>query len=233
MTLRRILLFPLLVLSLPLAAHAQTNGRWYLGVGAGVNVMQHEDEDAHLTAGSSTDERGEVLTATGPALAGAFGRGFHNGLRVEVEGNYRANGIKGETGLSGENLGSATERKYGVMANGLYDFGASRIRPYVGGGIGGQFVHEPDAVSSSGGVTVSLDGGTKSAFAYQFIAGAAFPVRGGLSIAADYRYLGLVGARTYTGTATIPGAGSFDVNVTSSHDKNHSVLVGIRYAFGG
>lgn len=66
------------------------------------------------------------------------------------------------------------------------------------------------------------------------IAGAAFPIhrKGGLSLTAEYRFLDLTGTRTYTGTATVPGAGVFELTDSSTSDKNHSVLVGIRYGFG-
>ena len=230
----RILILAMSVLASPLAAQAQSASRSYISVGAGVNIMQEEDVDAQLTASPSTDIPGEVLTNAGPALLVAFGRGFHKSLRIEVEGSYRANGIIGETGLSGEDFGTGTERKSGVMANILYDFNGSWIRPYVGGGIGGQFVHEPDASSTSGGVVIAVAGGTKGSFAYQFIGGAAFPIhrKHGLSITAEYRYLGLAGTRTYTGTATVPGAGVFELADHSTSDQNHSILAGIRYAFG-
>lgn len=227
---RRIFVFAMSLLALPLAAHAQSTIAPYISVGAGVNKMQQEDVDARL---GTTDVTGEVLTSPGPALTAAFGRGFHKGLRIEVEGTYRANHITGETGLSGEDLGTGTERKYGVMVNGLYEFNGTKVKPYVGGGIGGQFVHEPDAVSSSGGVVVSVNGDTQGSFAYQLIAGAAFPIHRHVAITADYRFLALTGSRTYSGTATVPGLGTFDLTDESSNDKNHSVLVGLRYAFGG
>jgi hypothetical protein len=77
-------------------------------------------------------------------------------------------------------------------------------------------------------------GGTKSSFAYQLMP--APPSRctaRGLSITAEYRFLSLVGKRTYSGTATVPGAGVLELTDTSSNDMNHSVIFGIRYAFGG
>jgi opacity protein-like surface antigen len=232
---RRTLIFAMSVLTLPVAAQAQVSSGAYLSVGAGINKMQEEDVDAHLTASPTSDVPGELLTSIGPSLVFAIGRGFHKNLRAEVEGNYLSNKIKGESGLAGEDFGTGTERKYGVMANGLYEFNGSWINPYLGGGLGVQFISEPDATSSSGGVLVSVTGATKSAFAYQFIGGAEFPVHSkhGLSITAEYRYLALTGTRTYKGTATVPGVGSFDLSNTSSNDKNHSFLAGIRYAFGG
>jgi opacity protein-like surface antigen len=232
---RRIFTLALSLLALPVAAHAQTTTGTYVSFGAGFNKMPQEDVDVQIVGVPGSDVKGEVLTSIGPALAGAVGRAFHNGWRVEVEGNYLSNAITGESGLSGEDLGTGTERKSGLMGNAVYEFPGTHVRPYVGGGLGAQFVHEPDAVSSSDGVTVAVTGGTKTSFAYQLIAGAAFPVHAGgrLSITTEYRFLALTGTRVYNGTATVPGVGSFDLIDTSDNDMNHSVMFGIRYTFGG
>jgi opacity protein-like surface antigen len=229
---RRIVTLAISLLALPLVAHAQTVAGPYVSFGAGFNKMQQEDVDVRV---GSTDVTGEVLTNVGPSIAGAVGKAFHNGWRVEAEGSYLSNGITGESGLSGEDFGTGTEHKYGLMGNAVYEFRGAHVQPYLGGGIGVQFVNEPDATSSSGGVTVSVTGGTKSSFAYQFIGGAAFPIHSGghLAFTTEYRFLGLTGSRTYTGTATVPGVGSFDLTDTSSNDMNHSIMFGIRYTFGG
>jgi OOP family OmpA-OmpF porin len=70
------------------------------------------------------------------------GWGFGNGLRAEVEGNYRQNDIDKVGGFPGYGVrGSALgiQRTYGAMANLLYDFripGVPWVVPYVGGGVG-------------------------------------------------------------------------------------------------
>jgi opacity protein-like surface antigen len=161
---------------------------------------------------------------------------------VEVEGNYRSNAIDsigaaftGADGLSGDpDIGA--EKKYGAMVNALYEIHGERIAPYFGAGIGGQFVHEPAVNSTSaGGVAVAVAATTTGTFAYQLVAGTAFPIhrQGGLSITAEYRLMSLVGARESTATVTIPGLGAIEVVDSSSHDRNHAVLFGIRYVFGG
>ena len=103
------------------------------------------------------------------------------------------------------------EQKYGAMGNVLYDFNglSPMVVPYIGGGIG----YQAERLS---GVNQ-----TKGSFAYQAIGGFAFPVASapGLAITAEYRFLGLTGNRTY-GT------------IQSTDNYNHSLLLGIRYAFG-
>ena len=64
----------------------------------------------------------------------------------------------------------------------------------------------------------------------QGIIGAALPIAGapGLALTADYRFMGLVGDRSYSGTTNTGAPVSFKMD----HDLNHTVLVGLRYAFG-
>jgi OmpA-OmpF porin, OOP family len=121
-------------------------------------------------------------------------------------------------------LGSATingnEQKYGPMVNLLYDFNdfsavAPLFIPTIGVGVGYQWA---PVTLSAGGVSASK---TAGAFAYQAILGAAFPIQSapGLAITAEYRFFGLAGDRTYGGDKL-------------GNDFNHSILVGLRYAFG-
>ena len=223
-----IVLFALI--ALPFPAQAQSSKGLYVSIGAGINKMQQEDVDAGPVNGTLTP--GEILTSVGPVVVGALGVGLGH-VRLEAEGAYRANDITSETGLAGETGATGTEKKTGVMGNILFDFGRAKVRPYVGGGVGYQSVHEPAASTTSGGITVSADAQTKGSFAYQAIAGVAFPASSHLSITLEYRYMGLVGTRTFTGTATIPGVGAIPLEDDSTNDGNHSFMFGIRYGFGG
>ena len=103
------------------------------------------------------------------------------------------------------------EQKYGAFGNVLYDFNglSPMVVPYLGAGIG----YQAERLS---GVNT-----TKGSFAYQGILGAAFPIDAapGLALTAEYRFMGLAGNRTY-GT------------VQSTDNYNHSLLLGLRYAFG-
>ena len=187
--------------ALPLAANAQPIDGLYIGAGAGVNLMQNE--------------RVRTTNPIGPlapldARAGAvgvlsLGWGFGNGFRMEIEGDYRYNQFR--------NGGSGNEQKYGGMVNGLYDFYGLTpvVVPYLGVGIG----YQAERLSAGG------TSQTKGSFAYQGIAGAAFPIDSvpGLAITGEYRFLGLAGDRSYSGGQ-------------SENNYNHSLLLGVRYAFG-
>jgi OmpA-OmpF porin, OOP family len=129
-----------------------------------------------------------------------------NGLRAEIEGNFRdnhSNGFAGSAvnafGISGAG-GGTNEQKYGGMFNVLYDFNGLTpwFVPYLGAGVGYQWINEKNwhvynnlpftvptfttASGTFGGGTFApgsfhLGGsGTEGSFAYQAILGAAFPM---------------------------------------------------------
>lgn len=231
---RSTLLFAALALVCPVAASAQTARNPYLRLSAGVNHMQEEKAEAYLDAKPNEVIDGNVLTDNGPAFSAALGFNLIKRVRFELEGDYRSNHINGETGFAGQKSGTGEERKFGTMANALFDFGTSRVTPYVGGGAGAQFVHEPSTSSTNCCVTVTVEGGTQSSFAYQAIAGVAMQFAGmrGLSLGLEYRYLTLTGKRKYPGIATVPGVGSFPMTDVSDSDPNHSFMFGIRFPLG-
>jgi OOP family OmpA-OmpF porin len=211
-----------LAVALPLAAQAQPVTGLYIAGGAGVNIMQNET-DASLN-GVATPSKSLTFNV-GATGVGSVGWGFGNGLRAELELDYRYNSLKGANGpITGSQSLSGSEQKYGPMINMLYDFnGLSPIFiPYLGVGAGYQW-----ATVSRGSSTQNFSTGTAGAFAYQAILGAAFPISSvpGLAITAEYRFMGLAGNRSYNGDP-------LGNTVVRTDDFNHSILVGVRYNFG-
>jgi outer membrane protein OmpA-like peptidoglycan-associated protein len=212
MTLRKTLIAAT-VLALPLAAQAQPVEGLYVGAGAGLNWLQDQTFSGSGGLSASFDMGyGGVIS---------LGWGFGNGIRAEIEGSYRQNNVDTFLPIRGSGIGSA--RSYGVMGNAFYDFHGllAGIVPYVGVGAGYMW-HEHDNV----GVFGARSNGSDARFAYQAIAGAAFPISEvpGLAITAEYRYMATL-------EQSIPNnfTNQFRSNVTP---QNHSVFLGIRYAFG-
>jgi opacity protein-like surface antigen len=232
------------------AAHSQSLNGPYIGLEAGGNFSE--------TIRSASD-RTEVATDTGPVTLMDLGWGFGNGLRLEIEGNYRSNNIANikTTRVDGDLLSldspSGQIASYSGMLNALYEFNIDDlpIHPYVGAGIGYSALNYADAkggepirfplpgnntVSDYGTVTFNHTAGV---LAYQAIAGASMPIGllPGLEATAEYRYFATnhgtissesVGCCGNTINGVIPSfksQGSFNT-------VNHSLLIGIRYAFG-
>jgi outer membrane protein OmpA-like peptidoglycan-associated protein len=229
MTLRSVLLAATMA-TLPLAASAQPVTGLYVGTGAGINFLQKENVNG-IVGGTST---GASLTSRlGPAFVLSLGWGFGNGLRTEVEANYRANRFNSSS-FSGSTAAGGLEQKYGAMANVFYDFNFSPVVvPYVGVGVGYEAAKEQNLHVFFPGGSASATNGTVGSFAYQGIAGLGFPILAapGLAVTAEYRFMGLAGNRNYSGSATAGGV-TFPATFQSTSDYNHSILIGVRYNFG-
>jgi OOP family OmpA-OmpF porin len=220
------------LMAAPLVASAQPVTGLYMGAGLGVNIMQSEKVSSSLL-GTST---GKLSSELGPAGMISLGWGFGNGLRAEVEGDFRANKFYRATGLGSNSIAAGgLEQKFGPMFNVLYDFvGMSAlVQPYIGAGIGYQWAYEKNVSAYSGPNSISLATRSKGAFAYQAILGVALPIAAvpGLAITADYRFMGLAGNRSYPATFR-SGAATTSGGVTMNGDYNHAVLLGVRYNFG-
>jgi outer membrane protein OmpA-like peptidoglycan-associated protein len=245
MSLRKALLAATM-LALPVAAQAQPVTGLYVGAGVGINWLQDVDltSQGALRTALGTAGIGQTGTAsfeTGWVGLVSLGWGFGNGVRAEVEVNYRDNGIDGVNGFRGiaaPRQQGGNVQSYGVMANVFYDFhlGAGvPVVPYVGGGIG-YAIQNWDSVRISSpatnrAITIDSDAGN---FAYQLIAGVAFPIAQvpGLSITAEGRFFGTLQDdvdatfTSGTGTTRVSQKGAFEAD-----NVNYSLLLGVRYAF--
>ena len=244
------------VLAAPFAAYAQPVTGLYVGAGAGVNFRQDESvKGLTVVNGPGT---GIVLGSgfggvplgvntglnkqygVGEVGVISLGWGFGNGLRVELEGNARNNRVDKVTGTPFPTNSGGNEVTYGVMTNVLYDFdiakwtgGQSYVFPYIGVGAGYAWTNY-DSLHSYGTnfpfyyKSNDSDGN----FAYQAIAGIAYPIPGvaGLSLTAEYRFFGVLSGAKYNGSVDTGFQRSF-VETKAGDQYNHSILLGVRYAF--
>jgi outer membrane protein OmpA-like peptidoglycan-associated protein/outer membrane protein W len=224
------------IVSLPTMAAAQPLNGLYVGVGAGVNWLQ----DEHLVGATGTASDAALRSRPGPVGVLSLGYALNNGLRFEIEGDYRDNRFSEGRNLGFPAAAGGSEHKWGAMFNVLYDFSniipVPYFAPYAGVGVGYQWAHF-DSLHVYGGPSgfprITSDD-TRGALAYQAIIGGAAPISAvpGLAMTVEYRFLGLasrkydVAATVAPGTAPIPGRQKF------GNDFNHAVLIGLRYNFG-
>jgi hypothetical protein len=154
----------------------------YLGGGGGFNWLQNE----HLINGLGTAADASLQSKLGYAAIGSLGWAFTNGLRVELEGDFRNNQFSAGRNFAFPTRAGGRELKYGPMFNVLYDMTnvlhdytgvtVPYFAPYVGVGIGYQWSHLSGftASAASGFPSVASDD-TYGAIAYQFILGGAVP----------------------------------------------------------
>jgi OOP family OmpA-OmpF porin len=229
---RATLLAASVLAALPFAAQAQPVNGFYVNAGAGVNFKPDQGVSGFLN-GVNAGRSGQINYDTGFAVLGSGGFGFGNGLRLEVEGNYRSNGLSSVSGGGVSANASGTNHTYGTMANALFDFdvGLNWLYPYIGGGVGYAW-SQYDNIRASTGAPIGGGhaSGTTGGFAYQAIGGAAMPIAAvpGLSLTAEYRFMGTEGGRL-SGTAC--GVDCFRARFNTGEQHNHSLLLGVRYAF--
>ena len=228
------------VLSLPLAAvaqpaQAQPIEGLYIGAGVGGNFLH--DRNSNWTGGGDTVRIGQ-RSDIGLVGLGSIGWGFGNGIRAEIEGSVRWNRVRrlSADGVNLTGVGGHTYQ-YGIMGNALYDIptafdlGGASLTPYVGLGAGYVWTHLRGVRGNAGGDQLALSG-TRGRFAYQFIAGMAVGLNQfapGLALTTEYRFMGTLPTR-YTGTVTEP-TGAATVGTGRVANYNHSILIGLRYAF--
>jgi outer membrane protein OmpA-like peptidoglycan-associated protein len=223
------------LLVLPIAAGAQPVTGLYIGVGVGVNLLQ--DQSTSTQVGGRTVGTGKVQSEVGFAGVLSLGWGFGNGLRAELEGSFRDNKFNKATTATSVDMAGGWEQKYGPMVNVLYDFNGlvPWLVPYVGAGVGYQWAFKQNVRAYNPGVNqLTLNNNTQGAFAYQAIAGAAFPlpaIMPGLAATLEYRFMGLTGTRSDSGIGINRGV-AMTGSVSSNSNYNHSILVGLRYNFG-
>jgi OOP family OmpA-OmpF porin len=197
-------------LALPMTAQAQSVEGFYVGAGAGLNWLQDQNFSGSGVGASFDMGFGGVIS---------LGWDFGNGIRAEIEGSYRQNDVDRAAGAAGRGLA----RSYGVMGNAFFDFHGliAGIVPYVGVGAGYMW-HEHDNAGSG----LARSNGSDARFAYQAIVGASLPIAEvpGLSLTAEYRYMATLEQNIPNNFANF---GRSDVT-----PQNHSVFLGIRYAFG-
>jgi outer membrane protein OmpA-like peptidoglycan-associated protein len=113
------------------------------------------------------------------------------------------------------------------MANMLFDMNINQpwIFPYIGAGAGYAWTNL-DNVHPSGSSFPKVNG-TAGNFAYQAMLGASFPIAAvqGLSLTAEYRFMGVVGDTHYN-------VGGAPIRVAMKDQYNHGAMFGLRYAFG-
>ena len=124
---------------------------------------------------------------------------------------------------------TGTATSYGAMLNLLYDINLNGalggITPYVGAGVG-YIWHEYDDVGTNVGGVKNVLNGDSGAFGGQAIVGLSLPISAvpGLAVTAEYRFMMTSGHEIDSNNAGVRTKVDVD-------NLNHSLLVGLRYAF--
>lgn len=246
-----------LLLSAPLAAHAEAMSQgifgqggaskmgWYAGINTGYAVSQDLGADFNKhDAGSSYIVGGEVGYQFTPNLRTDLGIGYDGSFyskstsvtptgSVDSGGNPISTVVTQKTSIS----------SLPVMANAYLDAGNfSSLVPYIMAGLGFS-VNQTDktktvgfsqsvlATAPANNLTGSLDGATRVSFAWQVGAGASYDIGQKLKLDVGYRYVDL--GQVKTGGVEHFVDGSVQTGLGLKTDLTaHEILVGLRMPLG-
>ncbi|HQT64634.1 MAG: hypothetical protein B7Z75_05325 [Acidocella sp. 20-57-95] len=219
--------------SLPVVANAQPVTGVFVGLQAGTTLENSVAVNGTIGGYSASGRFGYRPGYTG---IGTIGYGFGDGFRVQVDVDYIHNTPSKVTSAYPSLKLGRYDNKFGPMVNLVYDIPVGLpVFPYLGGGVGYQF-YNSDYRAVPTGLQPASGSLTSGSFAYDLIAGAAYPVAAlpGLSLTAEYRFMQLTSSENAKFSVTggfppgsaVPGSGKF------GQESLHTFTVGARYAFG-
>jgi outer membrane protein OmpA-like peptidoglycan-associated protein len=201
------LLLAAALIATPVAqASADTVPGWYAGLGAGVNFQNKTDNDTAGVPSFSFNQPGyDVL--------GNAGYAWSDGLRLEGEAFHSRAVVKDADGsLNNTDL----------FANALYDINlGSFLTPYVGAGVGVDFVDADNIGPFLSGNSTAHINGSSVKLAYQGIAGVAAKLDNEWEVTADYRYVASLDPKLNN---NVGGKDRID-------NASHNIILGVRYNF--
>ena len=226
----------------PAAALAQPVTGPYISLGGGANYIQDQNlrsvavpELGAYSYGTGTN--GHITSKTDFLGSAAVGYGLGNGIRIELQGDYRQNNLKSFGGLAA----AGNEDQYEGYVNVLYDFdltpyGLPGLSPYVGVGAGYDQVQFQNGRAYGYGGTANApifirETGTQGNFAAQGILGVAYSIAQvpGLALTFEGRVSAIPEDETFHGQLFAPGVDT-RIDFKTNDTMNYAGLVGLRYA---
>ena len=215
------------LVSTPAAAH---NNQWYIGGDAGVLLPRNTELDlTDVNTGNTFDNALDIEYGTGYDIDGNVGYDFGM-IKAEAEFGFKHANFDAidpspewinflQSQLPGTIVdASDIELEDGidilsVMANGMVDFGSDDgFGGYVGGGLGYGWAKGY--------------GETDGSFAWQFIAGARYPVSEQIDIGIKYKYFDM-SSLDYRSGIDVTGT-TFNTDIGGNW-RSHSILVNFTY----
>jgi len=226
-----------LVAALAGGAAAQIPTGMYVSAGIGANIAADSSVEPRGSLRGITGGNGKLGTNVQPMGLLTLGYGFGNGVRMELETSLRGNQVDSSSGFPALR---PHEGRIGqlwnlaVMGNALLEVnvGSPYVQPYLGFGLGYAWTELKDMRVVGNGLRLEGDG-TDGNFAYQLIAGAAFPIASvpGLAATLEYRYFATLDP-DISGRVVATGPNTGTNGRLDIQNQHHSVLVGLRYALG-
>lgn len=211
------------------AAHAELYGRLDVGYSKATDAGikdKNFDLDGLICGGDASCPTGGELNNVGesPVLGAGIGWRFGRSVRADLSFAYR-DGYRLDDTDAGSKLFRADIKSTNVMLAGYYDFGADRLRPYLGAGAGWARNKIGPITTTSAGLTEELPGGTWSGFAWSVMAGLGVRLVGSVTFDLGYRYVDLGKIETQSADLA-PGV---TYSGASGKLRAHEISLGVRF----
>ena len=235
MALKKGITVAVLALAFPGAAQAQLYFRGDIGASfsTGADFGDNDASNFLICGNPPCTVPGRFSNFGNAAVLGAgMGARMSPNARIEAALAYRYYALHAFDGGAPSAEFKANISSASAMANAYYDFAGPGWVPYLGVGIG-TAQNRIDTLSFSDGFSFfgSVPGGTKSSFAWSFMAGAALPLSRDTMLDLGYRYVDL-------GKVEIPSGGAVTVNGAvvpppyggaTGNLRAHELLIGVRF----
>jgi outer membrane protein W len=166
-------------------AFADDTGKWFAKLYSGTSSLA--DQSAEQTGVAGAGATGKIQNDTGFMAGGSVGYNYTNNLSVEVAWDYRSNDSKAHFS-DGTIFNDGDFASNIFFLNSRYTFNSisqTQLRPYIGAGLG--YVEEIDVDLKSSSAEGSYSKGNE--FAYQFMAGAIYPLAERIDLDVGLRYV--------------------------------------------
>jgi hypothetical protein len=253
-------LFAAALVAVPLSGRAQPISGLYVSGSGGINATDDTAKAYTYHPGINISHGPYPVTINnGYAVSGAFGYGFGagtlRGFRVEIEASYRSSPLHTLSTPNGLFTFAGNDQRSAAMLNIARDFDIGLpVYPYVGAGAGVALNAWSNLTTTNQHTTIGTTvtdlvakettSDSVATFAVQAIAGVAYPVAAlpGLTLTLDYKFFSLPNQRNFNDKATLTCGGAVCLGFPNlvapgysryNAENNHSIMFGVRYAFGG
>jgi len=195
-----------------IASAAAAEG-FYLGLQGGINNMDDTE---------SNGAEGEM--DSGYSISGIVGYDFGY-VRVEGEVAYRENDIDKITILGNNTVSSGDVTSTAFMLNAYLDIeNRTPFTPYIGAGIGFNYVEDNGTAIYGSSTTVRYDD-SDTVLAYQLAAGVAWDVTKSIVLDLSYKYLNAEDVK-------VAGTSNWGVTLDGEIDyESQSLMIGLKWYF--
>ena len=214
-----------------LSAFAEDAGKdFYAQVNAGYAFGMNSNKARSVTADVSNFGKTGKSMLVGLEGGARINEHFRLGLGFDYLPGFKAEGNEGVTGLT--NMSKTKVSSMAVMVNAFLDAGDfSGFKPYVMVGAGMSRNKTKATTFTHIGVDYSLNGASKTSFAYKLGLGTKYSINEDIDLDVRYQFVDLGKFSTSTKLTKISNGVTTDIDAATGKLRSNQLMVGVAYKF--